>query len=451
MLNISRNRIEKHVSFDHFKSFQMTQASSDSRNRIRILLWILLGLVLFMFVPWTQNIRSYGYVTALRPDQRPQTVQSIIAGRIENWYVAEGDFVQRGDTILRISEVKDNYFDPQLIERTRQQADAKNFSAQSYGEKVKAQRTQIDALNANRILRKEQANNRLRMAELKVKSDSIRFEQSKINYEVGVEQLERAEKLFEEGLRSLTDFETRKLRFQEVQTGLIAAENTFLSSQNELLAAQIELNAIDNEFQDRVAKSESDMYSAMSSQFDAEASASKLENEFSNYIVRSGYRFVLAPQSGYITRAIQVGIGETITEGTEIISIAPENAKLAVEMYVEPIDLPLIKPGNKVRFIFDGWPAVVFSGWPQLSNGTFGGKVIAVDNFTGPDNKYRVLVGEDPEEDPWPEALRIGSGADGIALLNNVPIWYEIWRQMNGFPADYYSRKEIRATNQEKL
>ncbi|MEP0710490.1 MAG: biotin attachment protein, partial [Algoriphagus sp.] len=53
---------------------------------------------------------------------------------------------------------------------------------------------------------------------------------------------------------------------------------------------------------------------------------------------------------------------------------------------------------------------------------------------------FRVLVAEDPEEEAWPEVLRVGSGADGIAMLNDVPVWYEIWRQLNGFPADYYTR-----------
>lgn len=151
---------------------------------------------------------------------------------------------------------------------------------------------------------------------------------------------------------------------------------------------------------------------------------------------------MLAPQSGYITKAIQVGIGETIKEGAEIISIMPQNYSLAVEIYVDPIDLPLVKLDSKIRFIFDGWPAIVFSGWPELSNGTFGGTVMAVDNFTSANNKYRVLVVPDPDEEPWPEALRIGAGADGIALLNDVPVWYEIWRQMNGFPPDYYTLQE---------
>jgi multidrug resistance efflux pump len=266
--------------------------------------------------------------------------------------------------------------------------------------------------------------------------------QAKVNYDIGKYQLDRAEQLLKEGLISVTTMEGRRLKFQEVQAKLIGSENKFLSSKNEFITSRIDLSAIDNEFKDKVAKANSDKFTALSSQFDAEATVTKLENQYTNYEQRAQYRYILAPQNGYIAKAIQVGIGETIKEGAEIVNIVPADAELAVEMYVQPVDLPLVQPGNKVRFIFDGWPAIVFSGWPQLSNGTFGGVVIAIDQFAGPTNQYRVLVTEDPEEEGWPDLLRMGSGAEGIALFNDVPVWYEIWRQLNGFPADYYSQEE---------
>lgn len=146
MLGISKNKISDSVSFDGFKSISMTVPKDESKKRIQILLWTMIGMFLFLFLPWTQNIRSKGFVTALRPDQRPQTVHSIIAGRIEKWYVAEGDYVQKGDTILWISEIKDDYFDPQLLERTQLQVEAKTMSAKSYSEKVKSLEIQIQAL-----------------------------------------------------------------------------------------------------------------------------------------------------------------------------------------------------------------------------------------------------------------------------------------------------------------
>lgn len=450
MLNISPNKIEDAIPFSGAKSLVMTLPRKESQKRVRILTGALLAVFIMIFLPWTQNIRSKGYVTALRPDQRPQTVHSIIAGRIEKWYVAEGDFVQAGDTILRISEVKDEYFDSLLLPRTQQQVEAKSLTARSYGDKVGALQDQIAALQRNNILKLEQAKNKLKIAELKVQSDSIDLVQAKVNFDIGKYQMERSEELLKEGLISLTSMEVRRLKFQEVQAKLISSENKLLSSKNELISARIDLDAIDNEFKDKLAKAESDMYTAMSSQFDAEASVTKLENQYSNYQQRTQYRYILAPQNGYIAKAIQVGIGETLKEGAEIVNIVPANAELAVEMYVQPVDLPLIKVGNKVRFIFDGWPAIVFSGWPQISNGTFGGVVVAIDQFAGPSNQYRVLVTHDPEEEVWPDLLRIGSGADGIALLNDVPVWYEIWRQLNGFPADYYTQEEKDKSTEKK-
>lgn len=442
MLNISPNKIQESIPFNGSKSLVMTLPLKENQQRVRLLTGVLITAFIMLFLPWTQNIRSKGFVTALRPDQRPQTIHSIIAGRIEKWYVAEGDFVAAGDTILRISEVKDEYFDSLLLPRTQLQVDAKSLSAASYGNKVNALEDQMSALRSNNILKLQQAQNKRKIAELKVQSDSIEFVQSKVNYDVGKYQLERAEQLLKEGLISLTVLEGRRLKFQEVQAKLLSSENSYLSSQNEFITATIDLDAIDNEFKDKLAKAESDKFTAMSSQFDAEATVTKLENQYSNYEQRIKYRYIMAPQNGYIAKAIQVGIGETIKEGAQIVNIVPSEADLAVEMFVQPVDLPLVKLGNKVRFIFDGWPAIVFSGWPQISNGTFGGIVVAIDQFAGPTNQYRVLVIEDPEEEAWPNLLRIGSGADGIALFNDVPVWYEIWRQLNGFPADYYTQEE---------
>ncbi|MEN2282022.1 HlyD family efflux transporter periplasmic adaptor subunit [Algoriphagus sp. SE2] len=445
MLNISSNKIKDRIPFSGAKSLIMTLPVKESQKRIRLLVWLIAIIFISLFLPWTQSIRSKGYVTALRPEQRAQTIHSVIAGRIEKWYVTEGAFVNKGDTILRISEIKDEYFDSMLLPRTQMQVDAKALSVEAYKEKVGALQAQLQALRENNVLKIQQAENKLKMAELKVQSDSIKFQQAKVNFDIGKQQLDRAEQLYAEGLRSLTDLESRRLKFQDVQAKLLSVENDYLISQNAMISARIELNTIDNEFRDKIAKTRSDIYTAMSSQYDAEATTTKLENQYSNYEARTGFRYILAPQNGYLAKAIQVGIGETIKEGDQILNIIPSDADLAVEMYVQPVDLPLVKLGNKVRFIFDGWPAIVFSGWPRISNGTFGGVVVAIDQYAGTNNQYRVLVAQDPEEEAWPEMLRIGSGADGIALLNDVPVWYELWRQLNGFPADYYTRDEKEA------
>jgi hypothetical protein len=107
---------------------------------------------------------------------------------------------------------------------------------------------------------------------------------------------------------------------------------------------------------------------------------------------------------------------------------------------VRPVDLPLIHIGNTARLEFDGWPAIVFSGWPNTSFGTFPAEVVAVDNvFSKQGNGYRILLVPSDKNRNWPAQLRFGSGVRGIMLLNDVPVWYELWRQINGFPPEYYS------------
>lgn len=441
MLNISPNSIRSKIKNAQYKSFAVMETRPSMRILPKLILFLFLPILIVLLLPWTQNIRAFGNVTALRPDQRPQTIHSVIAGRIEKWYVQEGDLVRKGDTILFISEIKDDYFDPNLLERTNEQLKAKEMSVSSYMEKIKANDNQILALTQSLKLKREQAYNKLMQAYLTVKSDSIDLVASKTNLEVANEQFNRMKELYAKGLKSLTDLESRKLKLQETQAKVIAQENKLLSARNQIINAKIELSAINADYTDKISKSESDKFSAMSDMYDAEAVVTKMQNQYVNYVVRSGMYYILAPQDGYITKAIKTGLGETIKEGAEIISIMPANFDLAVEIYVAPIDVPLLEKGSIVRVQFDGWPAIVFSGWPSVSYGTYGGKVVAIDNFISENGKYRLLVVPDKNDHPWPKDLRIGGGVNSMMLLKDVPVWYELWRKINGFPPDFYKNK----------
>lgn len=439
MLQITANTIKGKIATDRYPALRQAEQRTTRRSMIRVFTIVFLLLGGSMFLPWTQNIQSRGIVTALRPDQRPQTIHSVIPGRIEKWFVQEGDRVKKGDTILFISETKDDYFDPQLIDRTGDQLKNKELSVDAYMGKVKALDTQIDAMLQARELKKEQAGNKLKQAYLKIASDSIDLIALKTNYDIATEQYKRFEALYKDGLKSLTDLEGRKQKMQEALAKMMAQENKLLASRNEAINARVELSSINADYSDKISKSESEKYSAISNMYDAEIAVTKLQNQFMNYTVRTGMYYITAPQDGYITKAIRSGIGETIKEGTPVVSIMPASYELAVEMYVDPIDVPLLAKGQPVRVQFDGWPAIVFSGWPNASYGTYGGTIAAIDNFISDNGKYRVLVAPDKNDLPWPQPIRLGAGTQTITLLNDVPVWYELWRKTNGFPADYYT------------
>lgn len=438
MLNITDNKKANPNTVERYS----TVRNLSNRPHYKILNRMMIGLsvlaVLVLFLPWTQNISGTGAVTTLKPNQRPQTIHTAIAGRIEKWYVQEGDYVKKGDTILFISEVKEEYFDPNLVDNTKQQVDAKKMALESYDSKVGSLEAQIKALENERVLKLQQAQNKIKQAILKVKSDSIDLEAVKTQLRIANTQYDRSVQLNKEGLKPLTDVEEKRLKLQEAQAKIITQENKLLTSQNEFINAKVEINRITAEYAEKISKAGSDKFTALSSQYDTEAQVNKLQNQYVNYSIRNGMYYIKAPQNGYVNRALQSGLGETIKEGTPIVSIMPASYEIAVETFVDPVDLPLLKRGEKVRVWFDGWPTIVFSGWPDMSYGTFGGQIVAIENFISTNGKYRVLIAPDKDEAPWPKQLSIGAGAETIALLDTVPVWFEIWRTLNGFPPNYY-------------
>lgn len=443
MLNISKTPLDETLDTTKFYSYSLLKDYKTGKVISRVLLAIFIALVIILFLPWTQNLRIEGFVGTLNPDEKPQTVNSIIGGQIVKWYVREGDYIKKGDTIVHISEIKDEYFDPKLIERFTQQMQAKRDAILSYEEKVQAIESRISSVTKLRDIKIEQSKNYFKQAQFKVESDSIDLVAAKTNFNIAKEQFNRMQELFDQGLKSLTDLEQRKLRLQDAEAKLISATNKLLASRNELLNAEAEISSQLNQYTDNLAKAESERWETLSKLFEARAEVTKMENTLQNYEFRSGLYIITAPQNGFVIRSSKSGIGEIIKEGDEVITIAPSDYEAAVEMYLNPMDVPLIKKGQKVRIVFDGWPSIIFSGWPNLSVGTFGGEIVAMDYNISPNGKYRILIKPDKNDVEWPDVLRIGSGAIGMILLNDVPIWYETWRQFNGFPPDFYTQKEI--------
>jgi multidrug resistance efflux pump len=354
-----------------------------------------------------------------------QGVQSTIDGRIDLWYVNEGDTVDKGDTIVRITEIKDAYFDPKLLERTRAQINAKSGAVDGYQSKIEALERQIVALDNLLEVKTQQL-------VLKIKSDSMNFVAANIEQSIAEIQYLRADTLFSEGLNSRAEWEQKMQKWQRSNAYAIKAENDWQQRIAELASTQAE-------YAEKRAKAESEYYATKSMLENAKAELAKLENALSNYEVRQSLYIVRAPKRGVVSRIFKRGLGENVKAGEELGLLIPITYEMAVEIFVQPVDLPLLKLNQHARIEFDGWPSIVFSGWPNTSFGTFGAEVFAIDNQVDEKGRYRVLLRPSEDDLDWPNELRFGAGAEGMLLLNDVPVWYEIWRQINGFPPEYYT------------
>jgi multidrug efflux pump subunit AcrA (membrane-fusion protein) len=433
---------ESYINKKYWKSFSKIYRHNKTSHARYWLYGLLIALLIVLFLPWTQNIRARGSITTSRQEQRPQQLNTIIPGRVIKWYVKEGDYVKAGDTILQLAETKDDYLDPQLLNRTQEQLSAKQLTIDYYKNKAMVAGTQINALSEGLQLKLTQLQTKLQQLRLKVQSDSMEAIAANNDFAIATQQYNRQRAMYDSGLVSLTQLEQRNQTYQNALAKKISAENKRINSKQDLTITGIEINSTEQEYIEKIAKAEGDQLQSMSQIANGQGDIAKLQNQYSNYNIRNGLYYITAPQSGQITKAKKAGIGETVKESEMIVEIVPDNIQYAVEMFVRPVDLPLTAPGQKVRFQFDGFPAIVFSGWPKSSYGTFGGIIAAIESSVSTNGKFRILVTEDPADKAWPRQLKMGTGVQCMALLKNVPVWYELWRNINGFPPDYYKNDE---------
>jgi multidrug resistance efflux pump len=248
MLNLSpQNRYPGEKT--NFSAIKRVEMQSTTKRLLRAIFILFFVVLIVQFLPWTQNISSKGKLVTLRPEQRPQTINTVISGKIEKWFVKDGDPVKKGDT-----------FDPQLVNRTEKQLKNKELSVVSYGGKVQSLDARIDALSETGRLKLKQTKIKLQQAQLKLKADSMELQTAQVNCRVAEQQFERIEKLYKADLKSQTEVETRKLSLQRAQANLINAQQKLLQSKNDIIDLKVEYNSVEAKYRDEVSKAESELY-----------------------------------------------------------------------------------------------------------------------------------------------------------------------------------------------
>ena len=338
------------------------------------------------------------------------------------FFVSEGAYVTAGTPIAEISEVKDDYLDPRQLQRTKEEREAKIRANHEKSEKAAALQRLLQTLESAATVKRQQATTY-------IAQNRAALEQAVLEDSLARDQLERRAQLYSSplGLVSLNDLQSTRLRAQSASAK--RAEKVG-DSRN----AELALSMVDAEYGEKIEKARSDRFSVLAELAEGAADIAKLENKVGTLTARQKAYRIEAPLDGYVVRAVRNGIGEMVKAGDPVVTVQPANGKRAVELFVRAMDVPLLRVGGKVRVQFDGWPALQFSGWPSVSVGTFGGLIAVIDQNVSADGRFRVLVTSDSTDDPWPAELRLGSGAYGWAALRNVRVWFELWRQLNGFP-----------------
>lgn len=382
---------------------------------------LVIGIV---FLPWQQFVRGGGRVVAYDPLEREVVVEAPLSGRLERSHVVDGKKVSKGDLLF---ELEDN--DPELLANQKELLDGAKRRREAVQLKLESLGTQLQE--------QERALPPL-IAAAKARETAMSYAATTAR-----QQYERVKKLFEDerGLVSRRDYELALLERDR-------SEANWLSAQAELQQAEPDGKAKLQSIRASLESARSDLVSAEQALRSLIIEVSKTERQS-----------VRAPRDGIVLR-VQATEGTYLKEKSPLCTIIPDTSNRMAEIHVAGNDMPLlqarvvddqgnvIRRGSTVRLQFEGWPAVQFMGWPSVARGTFGGEVVMIDPAGSSKGDFRVLVAPDPEagapwtddplvsEDGWPGArwLRQGVRVNGWVLLRRVPLWFEIWRQMNGFP-----------------
>jgi multidrug efflux pump subunit AcrA (membrane-fusion protein) len=106
-----------------------------------VIITIVTFLLFILLVPWVQTAAGSGTVMALDPQDRVQNITAMVPGRIERWYVTDGDVVKAGDPIARIVDIDPRYLERLENERAQAQAEVDANRAAMRTAELDVQRT----------------------------------------------------------------------------------------------------------------------------------------------------------------------------------------------------------------------------------------------------------------------------------------------------------------------
>ncbi len=450
-------------------TLQLARSSRTARKLANFLMTsLVVSIVVMAFAPWQQSIWGTGNVIAFAPDKRQQIIEAPITGRIVRWgeNIFENARVEKGELIAEISDLDEGY-----TMRLGMQLQNAKLAAEAAGNTLQANMRARDALYQamisleTQIERFEEIKRQTEDAQtafVRMATDRVRAEQRGLaEAKAALPQLEaeygRMKRLAQIENVSVQEFQITERKYREAEERVGRAEAFVDAAKSDLEGKQSERDAaisraqldIDlakarvDSFRGEISRAEGAVESARQSFKNAEQSILNLET----IIARQQNQTLVAPFDGFIVKITPNMNTAVLKQGDHICTIVPDTEDRAVQIWLSGNDAPLVKPpgvdeegnripGSHVRLQFEGWPALQFAGWPAVAIGTFGGEVVSVDSIDDGIGRFRVLIRPDDDDISWPEGrfLRQGVRANGWVLLNQVPLWFEVWRRLNAFP-----------------
>ena len=365
-------------------------------TRPKKLHWILISflITITIFLIWAsvakidEIARGTGKVV---PNGQNQIVQNLEGGIVSEILVKEGDFVEKDQILIKISNEKSNstaasnelkslYLQAQ-IKRLEAELKRETFTYELtdnqqlndfLNNENELYQTNVKQLESKILILKEQV--KQKENELKDARQTIahmRFSVDAISKEV-----EMTKPMVDRGIRSQVDF----LKLQREQSDARQKLQSVILSVTKIESEILEINKkIDETYQMNDSQTREKLNETITSLKDVEANSVASTDQVLRTIVKS-------PSNGIVQKLHINTIGGAIKPAQDLIEIVPTDYKLIVEVKILPKD---------IAFIYHGQKAIVkFSAYDFSIYGGLDGHVINIspDTITEKDDKTYYLV-----------------------------------------------------------
>lgn len=364
---------------------------------VSVLVLLMLGLLLWAaWAPIDKIVRAQGRIITA---SKSQVVQHLEGGIVSEILVHEGQKVQAGQTLMRLSDVNANSNLSQGKSRlqslkatqARLRAEAQGGSSLQFDDDipVSMQMLEKNAFEERQSrIRSEQAalQQQINQRQAELKEAQARSQSLSTELNIAKQQTTMVDSLLKKGAASQMELLEAQSRTERLNTQFRDVVNTI----PRLMSAQAESAARINESQSRFraeARTELNQVSAEISRIQAGIRAD------SDRVSRTEVR---APSTGFVNRLMFNTIGGVVKPGEAVLEITPSEGPLAVEARVRPDDRASLRAGLSTRVMLGAYDYTVY--------GALQGEVVEVSSDTLPDENgqryYRVVVETKPAQGP---------------------------------------------------
>lgn len=361
---------------------------TSTKIRLVLFFWfvVIIGFIIWAsFTKVNEIVRGKGQVI---PSGNNKIVQNLEGGIVEKIYVKKGEFVKKGQPLVKIKNQKSlSYLEATKAKILAYEIKIKRLQAEANGENQLIYSDRIKKI-APEIVKNELSLFKSDKAELNSKIATLKEQLNQKQHEL--QNAKISLKLISDSLKIIK--KELKMTIPMVKQGV--------KSKIELYKLQRQVNNLENKYQSTkisipkiksAIKEIRDKINTLKLQYQNEAK-DKLTNaitqlralkaQLQTYEDTIKRTIVVSPIDGIINKLYVNTIGEVIKPGGNIAEIVPINKKLLIKTKIKPRDIGFLYPGQKAIVKFTAYDYTIF--------GSMKGKVTLISPDTEEDRKGNV-------------------------------------------------------------